>query len=397
MDRVQHEWMQDLMVCCAELDAEDVEKVRSTDATCRSPGADVASDAAAPPPSAPAPPSDAAAVPSHLEAELEVDDDTLTAMLWATRLTSATHVIRLCNSLPVAVVEEQVVLYKAHLAKPAVADEAPDKIIVSYPIRAIVKHRVVQSLYACLVNAQLDPMGRIPRSFLSTFMESHVDVTNSKGSASARVVAQWFRRGRSDCASTAVAQVDISKKVRRARHRFGAPLTDGRRRRKLGGGRKYKAGIVREALYEWWVGLRYSIDWKALKRANRSRGKQCLARIPRVILRSRAQALQADYAAACLLVGDRVDAFKIDSHWLTRWESSYGLSLRVANRKFSVSRAVLKERLQIFWVNLFRVRKLIQLTFGYDPDIENWDQSPYHHNETGAQDKRVLAVRDSMS
>ena len=33
--------------------------------------------------------------------------------------------------------------------------------------------------------------------------------------------------------------------------------------------------------------------------------------------------------------------------------------------------------------------------FGYEPTIPNWDQSPYHNNETGSQDKPVLSVKGS--
>ena len=67
--------------------------------------------------------------------------------------------------------------------------------------------------------------------------------------------------------------------------------------------------------------------------------------------------------------------------------------MRLANRKYQVPRHVLKERLEVFWVNLFRLRQLIQLKFGYDPLIMNFDQSPFHHNETGSQNKPTLSVR----
>ena len=65
----------------------------------------------------------------------------------------------------------------------------------------------------------------------------------------------------------------------------------------------------------------------------------------------------------------------------------------MANRKFAVPRWVQKERMELFWVSLFRIRYLIQLEFGYDPVLYNFDQSPYHHNESGSQTKQTLAVR----
>ena len=67
--------------------------------------------------------------------------------------------------------------------------------------------------------------------------------------------------------------------------------------------------------------------------------------------------------------------------------------MRHANRKFQVPRWLLKQRLELFWVSLFRIRYLILLNFGYDPELFNFDQSPYHHNESGSQNKPTLAVR----
>ena len=46
-------------------------------------------------------------------------------------------------------------------------------------------------------------------------------------------------------------------------------------------------------------------------------------------------------------------------------------------------------------VNATRVRQLAVLALGYEPMLLNWDQSPYHHNESGSQNKPTLAVRGS--
>ena len=70
--------------------------------------------------------------------------------------------------------------------------------------------------------------------------------------------------------------------------------------------------------------------------------------------------------------------------------------MRKANRKYQVPRKVLKERLEFFWVNLFRIRLFIQTVFGYDPLILNFDQSPFHHNETGSQNKPTLGARGGI-
>ena len=45
----------------------------------------------------------------------------------------------------------------------------------------------------------------------------------------------------------------------------------------------------------------------------------------------------------------------------------YRISDRKPNRKFKVPRWVLAERLEIWWLNVFKLRKFVQLHFGYDP------------------------------
>ena len=152
--------------------------------------------------------------------------------------------------------------------------------------------------------------------------------------------------------------------------------------------------MIRQELYEWFMSIRYAIDWQKLKSDLRSRGlKRNLARFPRSILVFKVYQLLQDYAQSCLLNGVKVQGFKPHDWWFRRWEEEYGLSMRHANRKFQVPRWLLKERLELFWVSLFRIRYLIRLHFGYDPEIFNFDQSPYHHNESGSQNKATLAVR----
>ena len=50
------------------------------------------------------------------------------------------------------------------------------------------------------------------------------------------------------------------------------------------------------------------------------------------------------------------------------------------------------QRLEIGWLNVARVRALCLAVRGYDPEIETWDQSPFHHNESGSQNMTTLAV-----
>ena len=53
----------------------------------------------------------------------------------------------------------------------------------------------------------------------------------------------------------------------------------------------------------------------------------------------------------------------------------------------------MRERLHLFWTNLFRVRRLMARSLGYEPVIENFDQSPFHMNEVGSKSTGSLSIR----
>ena len=54
---------------------------------------------------------------------------------------------------------------------------------------------------------------------------------------------------------------------------------------------------------------------------------------------------------------------------------------------------MLRERLETTWLNVARVRMAILSVFGYDPVIENFDQSPFHMNEVGSKNTGSLHIR----
>ena len=60
-------------------------------------------------------------------------------------------------------------------------------------------------------------------------------------------------------------------------------------------------------------------------------------------------------------------------------------------------RAVLAERLNIFWIVTAKLRKLIILTFGYDPKFRNVDQIPFHGNEAGSAECNTLALKGALT
>ena len=69
---------------------------------------------------------------------------------------------------------------------------------------------------------------------------------------------------------------------------------------------------------------------------------------------------------------------------------------KTADRSCGVPREVLKVRPELFWVSLFILMRLAELCLGYKPVMWNFDQSPYHHNESGSQNKGTLGVRGTI-
>ena len=139
------------------------------------------------------------------------------------------------------------------------------------------------------------------------------------------------------------------------------PVEFGKRRRRLGlqATGSIRCPWVRDALYQWFVSIRYSVDWKACEGKARSSGQpKCLARFTRGLLRQKIKQLMFDYCSQCLVRGKRPPTFQPTARWFSGWQREYGLSMRKPNRKYKVPKAVMAERLEIGWLNVARVRAL---------------------------------------
>ena len=122
----------------------------------------------------------------------------------------------------------------------------------------------------------------------------------------------------------------------------------------------------------WYSIVRHSVDVKIM------------CRFPKKVLLVKARLLQQEYCTACLKQKVEPEHVQVDGRWLNQLLAEYRLSSRQPNRKFKVPRWVLAERLQLFWIISAKLRKLVILTFGYDPIFRNVDQSPSHGNEAGS-------------
>ena len=137
--------------------------------------------------------------------------------------------------------------------------------------------------------------------------------------------------------------------------------------------------MVRQQLFEWFIALRYSIDWARWNKDCRSSGDhKSIGRFPRSLLRSKVKQLLADYLRACFNAGAKAVGFNPTGRWFKEWECDYGLSMLQPNRKFKVSRHVQDERVMLWWISVYRVRALCLALFGYDPEMENFDLSLIH-------------------
>jgi len=404
IQRINEPWLHDLMVVCQELDADDVALMRQGNAAPHDFGG-----AAAEPPTAPAAAAHIAEPVGTAVAECaKPDDETFAAIQWASRLTHGAHVLNLLEALPPAVVQEQVAKYTQHKANgpsPSTvalrAQRHAGKFVVRNGTLFSTRMTICKLFHQFRRSRGLDGGGRKVRHTTTAFVKErlHFPVQSTSPRNISRYLLRWYDAWCKTASNLDAAVADdtnphahdmVQEDTRRGAQSKIIKLPI--RKRASGGGRKVQAPLVRKALYEWWAGLRYAINWDAHISGRRSRERKCLARFPRSVLRTKCHQLLEDHAYACLLNGQKVETFITDAKWFRHWQDEHGLSMRMANRKYQVPRVVLKERLEIFWVNLFRMRLFIFLVFQYNPKLENWDQSPYHNNETGSQNKPILCV-----
>ncbi len=132
------------------------------------------------------------------------------------------------------------------------------------------------------------------------------------------------------------------------------------------------------ALYQWFVDVR-GIARSRLR--------------PRLVL-AQAQVLQQSIVQAQIEAGLRSTPVVLDRKWLSAWCFKWGVIMRKPNRRFKVKRAVLKDRLCIYWSNIHAIRIFFIIMFGVDPVHEQYDQTGMHLNEAGSKNLPTLALPD---
>ena len=70
--------------------------------------------------------------------------------------------------------------------------------------------------------------------------------------------------------------------------------------------------------------------------------------------------------------------------------------MRKPTRKYKVPKWLLQSRFETMILNVARVRAAAEELLGYDPHVLNWDQSPFHHNESASATKPCFAVQGGL-
>ena len=82
-----------------------------------------------------------------------------------------------------------------------------------------------------------------------------------------------------------------------------------RRRRRGHQGRQFRAGFLRDALWDWFVDIRSAVK----------------CRIPPKVVLGQAQRLADEISRDMARAGEFVLMPKLDRHWLRRWQRDYGV------------------------------------------------------------------------
>ena len=392
----EYSWMYELLAACDELPKELVERIRSGGGSSavagfRSGGESsaVADDdsqpnAASGRESSAVPDEECRIVVGHEMEAVEVVE----ALKWTMGMDDDGVVHGLLHSLPSWVLKQQVLDYRARACAPTPAPLSR-KIKVN-PKSLSVRDAVAQAFEEYCRSCGADSRQRLARGQIKKFVDLRLEWCCKGWRQPEKSVRRWHR------AWTRAGKVAALPRLRRKRIVYAGALPQSRKRR-FGAGKLALCNFVREGLFEWFVSMRYSIDWRKYNSSLRSAGRyKAIGRFPVAVLRDKAKQLLQEYLRVSFMQGHRRIGMAIDWKWLKRWEIEYGLSMRAPNRKFKVSKQILEERLTIWWLNLARVRALCEAVFGYDPEMENWDQSPFHHNEIGSQNARTLAVHGSI-
>jgi hypothetical protein len=303
------------------------------------------------------------------------------AVQWGTGLPNPSRGVirRLCASLDPLQAADIIKCYKEFLSNPPPKRSrtckngfAPKR---GYRSTSLSQRLVDATLFTTFAaQHNFDFRERVPNGMFTNFLESCSGTKLSR--LDKKRGSMYIKRALDLLVQGAVCKPTRHSQARASGMRRVVRFTN--RKRRVGHqGRPVKASLVREMLYEWFSALKHSVT----------------TRIPPKMVLQKGQFFAEQSMVASLQAGTPAVTPVINYDWLRNWRFEYGVSLRKPNRKWKVSNSVLRERLEICWCNVLRVRKMIICFKGYDPVIENFDQSPFHMNEVGSKGGTTLSIR----
>ena len=147
-----------------------------------------------------------------------------------------------------------------------------------------------------------------------------------------------------------------------------------KRKRATGAGRKAKAPEVRQALFSWFVDVRETLK----------------GRLPRRLSNLKPNQLYEEWLEQNPVPeNERVKLIK-------GWENEYGISLRKPNKRFSIKKSDLIERLQDYLRNIWTLRRFFIEKYDVHPLIINGDQMPLYRNESSQQKTLTFKGEDTF-
>ncbi len=384
VERIRFAWFLDVMVLTQEVTTDEVQALRRLQSA-------FDDEELVPQPGATA----AAVASSGGSGVVEVDgervcEELVQAIQWYTGLSDSACALDVARELMPAERDEQLLRYRNRGCEHKAAAQKQKRAVV--PSLLSSRMEIAGAFDEHIRSAGWSRGKRVPYGGTRSFLDGWEWGSLSGASPSRRrnALLRWHKVFLSSGYASAVAgAVRQPTRLRRSR------LLKWKGRKTVPGqGPHRKCSWLRQAMFEWWSSIRHSVDWKAIKQGMRSDGKEPkkIARFTQSMLQTKATQLMSEYVTEHLRLGTRPAAVKLRSRWWASWRKDFGLSMRHPNRKYKCPLPVLEERLERGWLNVFRVRAACVLLTQQDPEMENFDQSPFHHNETGSAGAKTLAV-----
>ena len=328
LERHECPWMHQLLAVCGELPMKDVERLRSGGESCvedverfRSGGESSVEDVerfrSGGGSSAVAENGDDsqanASMPQPKTTSVNMDEieavETVEALKWATGVADHGIIHGLLASLPEWSLKEQIFAYRSRNST-LKAMTHMSKIKVD-PKNLSVRDAVAQAFEEYLRSCGILCGERLPRGRLKEFVDRRLDCPKRLRNPE-KCVRRWHR------AWMQAGKLKTAAGQRRKRIIYAGALPQSRRRR-FGAGKVAQCNWVREGLFEWFVSMRYSIDWRKYNSSLRSVGRfKAIGRFPVAVLKDKAKQLLQEYLRVSFMAGRRQVGVAIDWKWLKR-------------------------------------------------------------------------------